>query len=44
VCSSDLARAQIMSGNCWTTPVLSNGRIYCRNGKGDLVCVDVSGK
>jgi len=26
---------------CWTAPVLSNGRIYCRNTYGDLVCVDM---
>ena len=37
-----LARAQVMGGKCWTTPVLSNGRIYCRNSKGDVVCLDVS--
>lgn len=38
-----LARAQVLGGKCWTTPVLSHGRIYVRNAKGDLVCVDVSG-
>lgn len=27
---------------CWTAPVLSNGRIYCRNSVGDLVSIDVS--
>jgi len=27
---------------CWTAPVLANGRIYCRNDRGDLVCLDVS--
>lgn len=37
-----LARAQVLGGKCWTAPVLANGRIYCRNAKGDLVCVDVS--
>ncbi len=36
-----LASAQILKGKCWTVPVLSNGRIYARNAKGDLVCVDV---
>ena len=36
-----LAKAQILGGRCWTTPVLSNGRIHCRNSKGDLVCLDV---
>jgi outer membrane protein assembly factor BamB len=39
-----LARAQVLGGRCWTQPVLSNGRIYCRNAAGDLVCVDVSGQ
>jgi len=35
------ARAKVLDGKCWTVPVLANGRIYCRNGAGDLVCVDV---
>jgi len=35
------ARAQVLGGKCWTAPVLANGRIYCRNADGDLVCVDV---
>lgn len=39
-----LARAQVLGGKCWAAPVLSNGRIYCRNGRGDLVCLDVQGK
>lgn len=37
-----LARAQVIGGKCWTSPVLSNGKIFVRNSKGDLVCVDVS--
>lgn len=36
-----ISRAQVLGGRNWTTPVLSNGRIYCRNAKGDLVCLDV---
>ena len=36
-----IARAQVLGGTCWTVPVLANGRIYCRNAGGDLVCVDV---
>ncbi len=36
-----LARAQVLGGKCWTTPVLSHGRIYARNAKGNVVCVDV---
>jgi len=41
----ELASAQILTGKCWTVPVLANGRIYARNAAGDLVCLDVrSGK
>ena len=36
-----VARAQVVGGKCWTMPVLADGRIYCRNGKGQVVCVDV---
>ena len=39
----ELARAQVIGGKCWTVPVLANGRIYCRNAQGNLVCVDVRG-
>ena len=39
-----IASAQVIGGKCWTTPVLSNGRIYCRNSRGDLVCLDVGAK
>ena len=37
----ELARRRVFDdGKCWTTPVLSGGMIYCRNSKGDLVCLD----
>ncbi|PWU11208.1 MAG: alcohol dehydrogenase [Verrucomicrobia bacterium] len=39
-----ISRTQVLTGRCWTTPVLSNGRIYCRNAAGQVVCVDVSTK
>jgi len=39
-----IARAQVFGGESWTTPILANGRIYCRNSKGDVACVDVSPK
>ena len=39
----ELARAQVTGGTCWTSPVLSNGRVSGRNAKGDVVCVDVKG-
>jgi len=38
------ARAKVLDGKCWTVPVLANGRIYCRNAAGDLVCLDVRRK
>lgn len=34
-----LSRAQVLGGKCWTAPVLANGRIYCRNARGDLICL-----
>ena len=38
------ARANVLTGKCWTVPVLANGRIYCRNAEGTVVCVDVRKK
>jgi len=36
-----IARAQVLPRSmCRTVPVLSNGRIYARNAKGDLVCLN----
>ena len=37
------AESQVLNGRCWTVPVLANGRIYCRNAVGDLLCLDVRG-
>jgi outer membrane protein assembly factor BamB len=37
-----LASAQVLDGKCWTMPALADGRIYCRNTAGHLVCLDVS--
>lgn len=36
-----LAKSKVLDGKCWTVPVLSGGKIYCRNAVGDLVCIDV---
>jgi outer membrane protein assembly factor BamB len=36
-----LAQAQVLGGKCWTAPVLANGRIYCRNWQGRIVCIDL---
>ncbi|MCX5648150.1 MAG: PQQ-binding-like beta-propeller repeat protein [Planctomycetota bacterium] len=40
----ELARAKVLEKTCWTMPVLSGGRIYCRNHEGKIVCVDVRAK
>jgi outer membrane protein assembly factor BamB len=37
-----LARGKVMEGNCWMQPILANGKLYCRNVDGELVCVDVN--
>jgi len=39
----ELASAKVLSGLCWTVPVLANGKIYCRNHDGELLCLDVKG-
>lgn len=39
-----LARAQVLGGKCWTAPVLAHGKIYGRNAKGDLICLDGGGR
>ena len=36
----ELARAKVLDGTCWTPPALCSGRIYCRNHRGDLLCLD----
>jgi len=36
-----LARKQILSGKCWTVPVLSHGKIFARNAAGELTCLSV---
>jgi outer membrane protein assembly factor BamB len=39
----EIARAAVLSSRAknWTAPVLANGLLYCRNGDGELVCLDV---
>ena len=39
----ELARAKVLDGKCWSTAILSGGRIFARSTK-EAVCVDVSGK
>jgi outer membrane protein assembly factor BamB len=39
---ADVLEAEQKSRQFWTPPVLCNGKIYCRNNHGDLICIDVS--
>ena len=39
--AKELARVKVMGGTCWTTPSFADGRIYCRNDQGSVVCLDV---
>ena len=39
---TELTKAGVLKRTNWTPPVFVNGRIYCRNVMGDIVCVDVS--
>jgi len=39
-----MARFQVIGGKCWTVPVLAQGRIYVRNAKGELMCMDARPK
>ncbi|MEE8468779.1 MAG: alcohol dehydrogenase, partial [Planctomycetota bacterium] len=37
----ELSRAKVVDGGvCWSMPILSGGRIYCRNSLGNLVVRD----
>jgi outer membrane protein assembly factor BamB len=38
---SETGRVDFLDGKCWSTPVVSNGRIYARSTR-EAVCVDVS--
>jgi outer membrane protein assembly factor BamB len=39
----ETSRAKVLDGKCWTTPVISSGRIFARSTK-EAVCLDMSGK
>jgi outer membrane protein assembly factor BamB len=34
------ARAQVLGGQCWVTPAVADGKIYCKNNQGTLVCLN----
>jgi outer membrane protein assembly factor BamB len=33
---------QVLGGRCWTMPIWSNGLLYCRNSRGDLIALTLS--
>ena len=35
----ELARAQVLGGRCWVAPAVADGKIYCKNNQGTLVCL-----
>ena len=35
------ANAQILNGTCWTAPVLYTDKLFLRNDRGDIVCVNL---
>lgn len=37
----EISRMQAVPPRCWTVPLLSDGRVYCRNDVGDLSCIDL---
>jgi outer membrane protein assembly factor BamB len=37
---AELARAKVLDGKCWTTPVLSDGKVFARSTK-EAVCLDL---
>ena len=39
-----ISHAPILTGKCWSAPVLANGRLYARNSTGNVVCLDMKGK
>jgi hypothetical protein len=36
----EVARADVLAGKCWTTPVVAGGRVYARSTK-EAVCLDL---
>lgn len=38
----ELSRAQILSGRCWSAPLLANGQLFARNTPGHVVCLDAT--
>jgi len=41
---TEIASAQLLKGVCWTAPVLYINQLFLRNDRGDIICLDLSGK
>ena len=35
----EVARAQVLGGHSWVAPAVADGKIYCKNNQGSLVCL-----
>jgi outer membrane protein assembly factor BamB len=35
----EVARAQVLGGHSWVAPAVADGKIYCKNNQGTLVCL-----
>jgi outer membrane protein assembly factor BamB len=38
---TEISRAKVLDGECWTQPALANGMLYARNHEGAVVCLDL---
>jgi outer membrane protein assembly factor BamB len=36
----EVSRTQVLGGHCWVAPAVADGKIYCKNNRGTLVCLD----
>ena len=39
----ELLRNKILDGQSWAVPAFSEGKVYCRNNSGDVVCLQLFG-
>ena len=37
-----LASARVLNGRCWVPPVITEGKLLCKNSAGKLICLDLS--
>ncbi len=40
----ELGSAHVIEGRAFTAPVFANGKVYARHSRGDVVCLDLTGK